>query len=161
MLASIKEAPNDYTSLGYEKVCTTLLQKERVSIEKALQPIRNAWKTSGVTIVSDGWKDTRNMSLINVIAVSSKGAMFLKAIDSQEEVKDSQFISNILIEAIDMVGSENVVQVVIDNAKKCRGVGALVKDRYGHIFLDTMHCTLPQLDYATNWHSNRLAEANV
>ena len=85
------------------------MQKERVSIEKALQPIRNSWKTSGVTIVFNGWKDTRNMPLINVIVVSPKGAMLLKAIDCQGEVKDSQFISNILIEAIDMVGSENVV----------------------------------------------------
>ena len=56
-----------------------------------------------MTIVSDGWKDTRNKPLINVIAMSPKGAMLLKAIDCEREVKDSQFISRILIEAIDMV----------------------------------------------------------
>ena len=77
--------------------------------------------------MSDGWKDTRNRPLINVIAMSSKGAMFLRAIDCEGQVKDSQFICRILIEVIEMVGSKNVVQVVTDNAKNCRGASALVE----------------------------------
>ena len=101
--------PADYISLGFKKVCVNLLQKEKISIDKALQPIRTSWKTSYITIVSDGWKDTRNRPLINVIAMSPKGAMFLWAIDCEGQVKDSQFISRVLIEAIEMVGSENVV----------------------------------------------------
>ena len=76
MVRAIKEAPDDYTSPRYEKMRTTLLQKEIVSIEKALQPIRNAWKTSSVTIVSKGWKDTRNGPLINLMAMSPKAACF-------------------------------------------------------------------------------------
>ena len=54
-------------------------------------------------------------------AMFLKGAMFLRAIDCEGQVKDSQFISRILIEAIEMVDSENVVQVVTDNATNCRG----------------------------------------
>ena len=79
-----------------------------------------------------------------MIAVSPKGAMFLKAIGCQGEVKDSKFISNILIEAIDMVGSENVVHVVTNNVKNCRGAVALVEGRYNHIFWTP--CTVHSLN---------------
>ena len=63
----------------------------------------------GLTIVLNGWKDTRNRPLINVIGVSPSGVMFLKAVDCEGQVKDSKFIYRILIVAIKMVGSENVV----------------------------------------------------
>ena len=78
MMAAIKESPADYTSLGYEKVCTTLLQQEKAHIEKDLQPIKKSWKTSGLTIVLDVGKDTRNRPLINVIVLFPRGANILE-----------------------------------------------------------------------------------
>ena len=58
----------------------------------------------------------------------------MKVADCEGEVKDSQFISKILTEAIKTVGSENVVQVITDNARKCKGASALVEGQYEHIF---------------------------
>ena len=78
---------------GYEKVRTTLLTSEKVRLEGALNPIRNSWHISGVSIISDGSKDQRNRPLINVIAQSPKGAMFLKAVD----VKGSKKMHNSLL----------------------------------------------------------------
>lgn len=103
-------------------------------METSLQPIRDSWTKTGVSIVSDGWKDARNCPLINVIAVCPKGAMFLKAVDCEGQVKDAQFIANILFESIEAVGPENVVQVITNNAKNCKAAGMLVEARYGHIF---------------------------
>ena len=103
-------------------------------IDEQLNPIKDPLIETGVTIVSDGWKDARNRPLINVLAVSLKGAMFLKAMDCEGQVKDGSFIANILIEAIEQVGARNVVQVITDNAKNCRGAGLLVEERYQHIF---------------------------
>ena len=57
-----------------------------------------------LAIVSDGWKDVRNHPLFNIIAVSTRGVMFLKAFDCEGEVKDNPFIANILIQAIEQVG---------------------------------------------------------
>lgn len=45
--------------------------------------------------------------------------MFVKAVDCEGEAKDSQLITKILFEDIEMVGSENVVQVITDNATYC------------------------------------------
>ena len=134
MVRKINEAPKGYTGPGYEKVRTTLLTKEVKHIETSLAPIKASWKETGVSIISDGWKDAKNRPLINVIAMSPKGAMFLKAVDCEGQVKDAQFIADILIQCINEVGPQNVVQVVTDNAKNCRAAGMLVETRFPHIF---------------------------
>ena len=59
-------------------------------------------------------------------------------------MKDSQFISKILNEAIQIVGSENVVHVITDNTKNCSGVDALVEGRYNQIFWTS--CTIHSLN---------------
>jgi hypothetical protein len=54
--------------------------------------------------------------LINVIVTSPKEAMFLKAKDCSGEVKDSNFIAEILIVATEQVSPTNVVRVITNNA---------------------------------------------
>ena len=39
-----------------------------------------------------------------------------------------------LIEAIEFVGEENVVQVIIENARVCRAARLIAKGKYQHIF---------------------------
>ncbi len=112
MVKAINDAPHGYQSLGYEKLRTTILHKERKNVENLLKPIRDSWIQMGVSIVSDGWKDCKNRPLINVIAVCPKGAMFLKAVDCEGQVKDANFIAQLLIESIESVGADNVVQVI-------------------------------------------------
>ena len=106
--------------------------------------------------MSNGWKDARNRPLINVIAMSPKGTMFFRAIDCGGQVKDSNFISKILIEAIEMVSNENVVQVVTDNAKNCRDAGALVESRYDHIIwtpctIHSLNLVMQQIGTQIDW----------
>ena len=72
--------------------------------------------------------------MINVIASSPKGAMSLKEEDCSCEVKDSNFIVEILIVAIEQVGPTNVVQVIIDNAPVYKAASLIVESRYTHIF---------------------------
>ncbi|XP_057865649.2 uncharacterized protein LOC131073259 isoform X2 [Cryptomeria japonica] len=134
MVRSINEAPRGFKGPGYEKVRTILLDKEVKNVENSLKPIRDSWIETGVSIVSDGWKDARNCPLVNVLAVYTRGAMFLRAVDCEGQLKDSPFIANILFQAIEQVGPQNVVQVITDNAKNCRAAGLLVEERYKHIF---------------------------
>ena len=44
-----------------------------------------------------------------MIAQSPKGAMFFKAVDSDEQQNAAQFIAKILIEAVEFVQAKNVV----------------------------------------------------
>ena len=59
-------------------------------------------------------------------------------------MKDAHFISTILTESIEMVGSENVVHAITNNAKNCMGASALVEGQYEHIFWTL--CTLHSLN---------------
>eukprot|EP00253_Pinus_taeda_P004499 PITA_04499 len=134
MIKAINEALKGYKSPGYGKVRTTLLASERQSVDRQLQTIRDTWAETGVSIISDGWRDQRNRPLINVVAVCPQGAMFLKAVDCSGIEKDASFISTILIEAIESVGPHNVVQVITDNAQVCKAADLIVEGQYDHIF---------------------------
>eukprot|EP01018_Ginkgo_biloba_P010454 Gb_26948 [translate_table: standard] len=134
MVRAINDGPKGYKTPSFEKVRTTLLTKEKSLVEQNIEPIRASLQTIGVSIVSDGWTDVRNMPLINVIVVCPNCSMFLNAVDCNGELKDGTFIANILIDAIERVGPSNVVQVITDNASVCKAVGLLVEARYENIF---------------------------
>eukprot|EP01018_Ginkgo_biloba_P031711 Gb_09714 [translate_table: standard] len=134
MVRATNDGSKGYKTPSFEKVRTTLLTKEKSLVEQSIKSIRPSWRTTGVSIVSDGWTDARNMPLINVITVCSKGSMFLNAVDCNGELKDATFIANILIDAIESIGPSNVVQVTTDNARVCKAAGLLVEARYKNIF---------------------------
>ncbi|CAN6182580.1 unnamed protein product, partial [Urochloa humidicola] len=123
-----------YIPPGYNKLRTTCLQKERTHIETLLDRIKSTWSEKGVTICSDGWSDAQRRPLINFLAISEGGPMFLKAINAEGEVKSMQYIAEKLIAVIEEVGSKNVVQVITDNASNCKGAGLIVQQKYDHIF---------------------------
>jgi hypothetical protein len=156
LVKAINEAPQGFKEPNYEKLKTVLLQKERSLIHDILKPIRSSWTSSGVSIISDGWTDTKRRPLINVIASSPKGAMFLRAEDCFGEVKDNKFIVDILISAIEQVGPTNVVQVITDNAPVCKAAGLTVESRYNHIFwtpciVHNLNLILEEIETKTKW----------
>ncbi|KAL6192071.1 hypothetical protein ACLB2K_038458 [Fragaria x ananassa] len=65
-----------YVPPGYNALRTTLLQKERMNIEHHLQPIKDTWKTKGVSICSDGWSDPQRRLIFNIIAANDQILMF-------------------------------------------------------------------------------------
>jgi hypothetical protein len=156
LVRAINTAPQGFKGPNYEKLRTVLLKKERQLLEDVLRPIHSSWSSSRVSIISDGWIDTRHRPLINVIASSPKGAMFLRAKDCSGEVKDSNFIAEILIVAIEQVGPENVVQVITDNAPVCKVAGLIVEGRYNHIFwtpciVHNLNLILEEIEAKTTW----------
>ena len=109
-----------YVPPGYNALRTTLLQKEKRNIENLLEPIKKTWNEKGVSICSDGWSDAQRRPLINIMAVSESGPMFLKAINCEMETKDKHFIADWLINTIQEIGPQKVIQVIIDNAAACK-----------------------------------------
>ncbi|KAG2279757.1 hypothetical protein Bca52824_050977 [Brassica carinata] len=119
-----------YVPPGYNKLRTTLLQKERDNVERLLVPFKSTWKERWVTIVSDGWSDPTRKPLVNFIATSGSGPIFLKAVNCFGEVKDRFFISGLMKEVINEVGHQNIVQIITDNAANCKAAGRLLKVRF-------------------------------
>ena len=93
-----------YKPPSYNKLRTTLLTTERSHVENLLQPIRNSWNQKGVTIVSDGWSDLQRRSLINFMAITESGPIFLKAVNYSGDIKDKDFIALHIRDAITEVG---------------------------------------------------------
>lgn len=123
-----------YTPPTYNRLRTTLLAQEKEHINRLLQPIRDSWRKKGASIVSDGWSDRQRRPLINIMAASSGGAMFIKAIDASGNIKDADYIASTFDIAIKDVGKDNVVQIISDNASNYKAAGAIIETRYPHIF---------------------------
>ena len=58
-----------------------------------LHETRESWKRTGCTITSDGWTSTTNRNLIDALAVSPRGPVFLDAIDTSGSVKDGPYVA--------------------------------------------------------------------
>ena len=116
---SVSQLPG-YVPPSYNALRTTLLQKEKSNIENLLEPIKKTWNEKGVSICNDGWSDAQRRPLINIMAVSESGPMFLKAINCEGETKDKHSIADLLINTIQEIGSQKVVQVITNNAASCK-----------------------------------------
>jgi hypothetical protein len=121
---------------------TTLLQKEKASVEQELESFKEALVQTKGTVTSDGWSDTRHRPLLNVLLVSPKGEKFLKAINTEGEEKNAQYIADRICESIEEIGAEDIIQVVTDSASTCKAAGRLIEQRFAHITWTpcTPHC---------------------
>ena len=77
----------------FEKVRTNLLWKDKLHMEKILAQVRPSWSGNGVSIISNGWTDTTNRPLVNIIVMSSAGPYILRAIDASIEERTVEWIA--------------------------------------------------------------------
>ena len=66
--------------------------------------------------------------------VSPRGETFVRAIDSHGQIKSGLFIVDAITTIIEEVGAQNVVQILMDNAKNCKSTNQILKRRYPHIY---------------------------
>ncbi|KAJ9561019.1 hypothetical protein OSB04_006179 [Centaurea solstitialis] len=147
-----------YVPPGYNKLRTTLLQKEKDNVHRLLQPLKSTWKEKGVTIVSDGWSDPTRKPLINFMATSGNGPLFLKAVNCFGEI----FIADLMKEVINEVGHQNVVQIITNNATNCKAAGEIIESQFPHIYwtpyvVHTLNLALKNICSPRNVETNQLA----
>eukprot|EP01018_Ginkgo_biloba_P026323 Gb_08159 [translate_table: standard] len=126
MVKVIMGAPSGYKPFGFEKLRTTLVDKEKARVEEEVAPLKHAWSIDGCSIVMDGWTDIHNRPLLNIIVSSTSRPYFFRAIDCSGKEKNTFFLRDVLSGAIDEVGVSNVVQVIIDVAPVCKPTRLLV-----------------------------------
>ncbi|KAL5724905.1 hypothetical protein ACHQM5_008112 [Ranunculus cassubicifolius] len=101
----------------YTTLRTKLLANERAHVDDYAKEIKESWKISGCTIVSDIWTCKKTRAYINVVACSPKGAVFLRSFEDEDDV-----------------GPQNVVQVITDNASNYKCAGDMVMNMFPHIY---------------------------
>ncbi|MCO5575057.1 hypothetical protein L7F22_028854 [Adiantum nelumboides] len=116
MVSAITSFGKRYKAPNYEKIRTTLLDKEKAKLCGQLSAKR---------------------PLINFMVSSAGGVVFKKSIDTSGNSKIGEFIAAPLLDIIREVGEENVVQVITDRAANCKLAGHLVEKVFPHI-LDAM-----------------------
>lgn len=111
------------------------LKNEKIRIEAQLEPLKATWVKYGCTILCDGWSDVRRRNVYNILVSSCKGTMFLRAIDASAPgtVVTGAFIWQHIRQAIEEIGSDNVVQVVTDNGSNCVSMGRMLEDAFPKI----------------------------
>ena len=87
--AKIADFGKGYVPPSSEAIRTTLLKRSKERVTNKLLKIKESWKETGCTILSDGWSDMNNRPLINVLVYSPKGVLFLKVIDASGHKKTS------------------------------------------------------------------------
>jgi hypothetical protein len=112
----------------------SLLQKEVFSIDEYLKDFKDSWARTGCSIMSDGWTDGKNRTIINFLVSCPQGTMFLKSVDASDKVKDANLLFHLLDEIVVIVGVENVVQVITDNASNYVLAGKMLESKYRTIF---------------------------
>ncbi|KAL7168345.1 hypothetical protein ACSBR2_038729 [Camellia fascicularis] len=125
---------SSYSPPTYDRLWTTLLAQEKAHVNRKLQHIKDSWKNKGVSICSDGWSDRQKRPLINIMAASVGGAMFVKAIDASGNIKDVDYVANIFLSVIEEIGKQNIVQIVTDNGSNFKAAGLTIENKYPHIF---------------------------
>eukprot|EP00253_Pinus_taeda_P010769 PITA_10769 len=134
------------------------LQKEIQSINEYVQEFKNSWARIGCTIMSDGWTDQRNRTIINFLVFCPQGTMFLKSVDASDKVKDGHLLFQLLDQVVEEVGVANVVQIITDNASNYVLAGKLLEEKHKTIFwtpcaahcIDLMLEDIGKLDWVRN-----------
>ncbi|KAL5162369.1 hypothetical protein HKD37_07G019499 [Glycine soja] len=69
----------------------------------------------GCSIMSDGWTDRKNRTLINFLVNCSLGTQFVRSVDASEYMKTGQKVFELLDSFVEEIGEKNVIQVVTGN----------------------------------------------
>ena len=127
----IGEFGQGFTHPTYHHMQNQLLDKCYSNTQQDVKRLLiNTISQFGCTIVSNGWSNVQIWPLINIMLVSPRRECFIKAVDSSGEIKSSSYIASIIGKVIDEVGEKNVVQVVMDNAAKCRTTRTILEQCY-------------------------------
>jgi len=136
-----------------------LLEEEEYERTKSLLQEREAEKMkNSCSIMTDAWSHRKRKSIMNVCTNCAEGTSFISSKEMSHVSHTSELIFELLDKAIEEIGSNNVVQVVIDNASNNMGAKRLLQEKRPHI-LDIL-CSSHNQPYATrNWQHASVQES--
>ncbi|XP_057984537.1 uncharacterized protein LOC131169338 [Hevea brasiliensis] len=116
MIRAIGNYGREMKPPSFHEVRVRLLNKEVQIINDLLESHREEWKNYGCTLMCDGWTDRKGRTLINFLANSPKGSVFIKSVDASDESKTAALLASLIEKELIEIDPKKVVQVVTDNA---------------------------------------------
>ncbi|XP_012845516.1 PREDICTED: uncharacterized protein LOC105965507 [Erythranthe guttata] len=130
MLKSVGEYGKGLKPPSYHEVRFSYLRDEVEHVKISMEKYTDEWKRWGCTLMCDGWTDGKYRSITNFLVNSPSGTVFLKSIDTSNEINDGQKMFELLDKTIVEIGVENVVQVVTDGASNLVSAGEKLEEKY-------------------------------
>lgn len=118
MCVAVAKAGEGFKPPSSFKLRNSLLAKAVAELKADLKVTYDvSIPVTGCSLISDGWSDTCNRPLINLIITTPKGPKFLDAVNSSSEYKNADYVAGVLSLGIELAGgADNVVQIVTDAA---------------------------------------------
>ncbi|OMO73861.1 putative Zinc finger, BED-type [Corchorus olitorius] len=126
-----------------------ILKDEVKEMQEYVKKIRQSWASTGCSILLDGWIDEKGRNLVNFIVDCPQGPIYLHSSDISTSVNDVNALQLCLDRIIEVVGAENVVQMIAFSTAGWAGaVGKQFEDRCKTVFwtVDASHCIELMLD---------------
>ena len=134
MIDAIASMGPGFKGPSYHDLRGPLLKGVVHDVHEYLFEIKADWKLYGCSIMSDGWSNRRNVPIVNFLAYSPRGTIFLKSVDTSGLRKDKETLLEMFDEVVKEVGQENIVQFVSDNESAFKAAGKALQQRYGTFF---------------------------
>jgi hypothetical protein len=122
-----------YKGPSYQGLRGHLLQGEKVDYTERLAQLEETCKTTGCTVMSNGWTDGKGKSILKFLVNCPKGTIFIKNVDASAYTKDAQLLCELLDGFIREMGPQYVVQVITDNVASYV-VGRMLMQRYPSLY---------------------------
>uniref|UniRef100_A0A0R0HS56 BED-type domain-containing protein n=1 Tax=Glycine max TaxID=3847 RepID=A0A0R0HS56_SOYBN len=119
---------------SYHELRVPLLKKELEYTKGLLRGHEEERIKYGCSIMSDGWTDRKNRTLINFLVNCSLGTQFVRSVDASEYMKTGQKIFELLDSFVEEIGEKNVIQVVTDNGSNYVLAGKILQVTRPKIF---------------------------
>ena len=142
MVKKIGEYGPHYVPLSSETLYTTLLDKEKRLVKQAAEITKRLWAKNGVSLIADGWSDTRKRSIHGLVAYSRGEMYFVTSHDASGTGKSADVLAGEWASGIEIIGSEHVVCFVADGEASNRAAGAIIEGMYPHMTVSycMAHC---------------------
>src|SRR6185436_6097850 len=92
-IAAVAKCDSSYKAPNRMKISTAMLADEVHQVEQSMASFKEEAVKHGVTLMSDGWTNVQNKPIINFLAATGDGCIFLNALDTSGEIKDGPFIA--------------------------------------------------------------------
>jgi hypothetical protein len=135
MVKAIGSFGSGYELPSIDKLSDSFLSKEKGRIEKSVALARESWPHTGCTILCAGRLDGALGSLnISIFVSSSRGLVFLKAVDVDDTDEGEHVFTSALTDTIMEVGPTNVLQIVSHLGDACKSSESYVLSKFPNIF---------------------------
>lgn len=142
MCTRIGEYGAHYVPPTNEALRTTLLDREKLLVEQATSNMKRQWSKYGVSLVADGWSDTRRRSIHGMVAYCKGEMYFAHSQDATATGKGADVLAAEWAATIETIGSKLVIGFVTDGEASNRAAAVILESMYPHLTVSfcMAHC---------------------